>query len=67
MAHFPLTNYDFPNVSNYDGDLRELLAYVKQLSDAYNGIGELVEKIEKEFDRQIVVCSYLEELKLIFS
>ena len=50
MALFPLTQFDFPNVTNYDGDLRELLAYVKQLRDEYASIDDLVEKIEKEFE-----------------
>lgn len=53
MALFPLTNYDFPNVSNYDGDLRELLQYVKQLRDAYAEIAELAEKLEREYNEVI--------------
>lgn len=47
---FP-TKFDFPNVGNYDGDLRELLAYVKKLSDEYSSIDELVAKIEAEFEK----------------
>ena len=47
---FP-TKYDFPNVGNYDGDLRELLAYVKKLSDDYTSIDDLVAKIEAEFEQ----------------
>ena len=47
---FP-TKYDFPNVGNYDGDLRELLAYVKKLSDDYTNIDDLVAKIEAEFEQ----------------
>lgn len=49
MAFFPPTQYDFPNVSNYDGDLRELLAYVKSLSEDYSAIKELAEKMEEQY------------------
>ncbi len=49
MALFPPTQYDFPNVSNYDGDLRELLAYVKALSEDYSNIKELAEKMEEQY------------------
>ncbi len=35
MALFPWTQYDFPNVSNYDSDLREVLHYWEQLRDMY--------------------------------
>ena len=50
MAFFPPTKYDFPNVSNYDGDLRELLRYVRELSEKYSGIENLVEKLEAQYD-----------------
>ena len=47
MALFPMTQFDLPNVSNYDSDLRELLAYYEQLVKAYSSIvsnyNELVE------------------------
>lgn len=49
MAFFPPTKYDFPNVSNYDGDLRELLRYVRELSEKYSGIENLVEKLEAQY------------------
>lgn len=35
MALFPQTQYDFPNVSNYDSDLREVLHYWEQLHAMY--------------------------------
>ena len=38
MALFPETNFDFPNVSNYDSDLREILAIVKRLIDDYDSL-----------------------------
>ena len=53
MAYFPETNYDFPNVSNYDGDLRELLAYVKNLSNDYGRITELAEELERQYNALI--------------
>lgn len=53
MAQFPPTSYDFPNVSNYDGDLRELLAYVRQLSEDYAGIKELAAKMEEQYTHLI--------------
>ncbi len=49
MAFFPPTQYDFPNVSNYDGDLRELLAYVKTLSEDYANIKALAAKMEEQY------------------
>ena len=36
MSLFPLTQFDFPNVSNYDSDLRQILAIVKRLIDDYD-------------------------------
>lgn len=53
MAQFPPTNYDFPNVSNYDGDLRELLAYVRKLSEDYADIKELAAKMEEQYTHLI--------------
>lgn len=50
MAFFPPTKYDFPNVSNYDGDLRELLRYVRELSEKYGDIENLVEKLEAQYN-----------------
>lgn len=51
MALFPLTQFDFPNVSNYDSDLREILAIVKKLIDDYNtlvaGINDLNDGYEE--------------------
>lgn len=36
MAFYPLSQYDFPNTSNYDSDLREVLRLVKELYEQYN-------------------------------
>lgn len=56
MALFPQTQYDFPNVSNYDSDLREVLHYWEQLHAMYAGILENVstltgrqDNVEAEF------------------
>lgn len=50
MALFPMTQYDIPNVSNYDSDLRELLAYYEKLvgdySELVSGFNELSESQE---------------------
>ena len=50
MAYFPHTKYDFPNVSNYDGDLRELIQYVRNLSEEYSRIVELADKMEIQYN-----------------
>lgn len=50
MALFPITQFDFPNVSNYDSDLRELLHYYEQLVGAYNEIVSGVEELESSFE-----------------
>ena len=50
MALFPITQFDFPNVSNYDSDLRELLHYYEQLVGAYNEIVSSVEELESSFE-----------------
>ena len=49
MAFFPLTEFDFPNVSNYDGDLRELIYEVRKLMKTYN---ELVTEMNRLSTRQ---------------
>ena len=59
MPYGILTQYEFPNVSNYDGDLRELIKYVKALRDEYQSIDELVAKIEKEFDETMKAVAEL--------
>lgn len=50
MALFPLTNYDFPNVGNYDGDLREILVFVRSLSNDYKTMKDLYERLMREFN-----------------
>ena len=59
MGYFPPTNFDFPNVGNYDGDLRELICYVKAVKDEYASIDELVAKIEKEFEETMAAVAEL--------
>lgn len=50
MAFFPETNFDFPNVGNYDGDLREILVFVRTLSNDYKTMKDLYERLMKEFE-----------------
>lgn len=50
MAFFPETNYDFPNVGNYDGDLRELIAYVKRVAKEYDELIAEYNKLENAFN-----------------
>lgn len=50
MALFPITQFDVPNVSNYDSDLRELLHYYEQLVGAYSQIVSGVEELESSFE-----------------
>ncbi len=50
MALFPMTQYDFPNVSNYDSDLRELLSYYEQLVNAYSTLVNGYNELDTEFD-----------------
>lgn len=49
MALFPMTQFDFPNVSNYDSDLREIIQIVRTLIDEYNGIVESVNELTDGF------------------
>lgn len=49
MALFPMTQYDFPNVSNYDSDLRELLKYNEQLVSAYSELVNGYEALDADF------------------
>lgn len=58
MALFPLTQFDFPNVSNYDSDLREIIAMCKTLVNDYNtlvdGLNELSDgysELKADFDK----------------
>lgn len=43
------TNYEFPNVSNYDSDLRELLKLFKELYDNYDSIYTQFNEIVAQF------------------
>jgi uncharacterized protein YaaR (DUF327 family) len=45
-----MTQYDFPNVSNYDSDLRELLKYYEQLVGAYSELVSGYEELESSFN-----------------
>lgn len=49
MALFPMTQYDFPNVSAYDSDLRELLSYYEQLVAAYSALVNGYHELDAEF------------------
>ena len=49
MALFPMTQFDFPNVSNYDSDLREVLYMCRTLIDEYNGIVDAVNELTDGF------------------
>lgn len=56
VSLFPLTQFDFPNVTKFDGDLRELLKYWEELMKEYdtlvNGLNQLksdFQEIEVEF------------------
>lgn len=51
MAFFPETNFDFPNVGNYDGDLREILVFVRALSNDYSTMKDLYERLLKGFEQ----------------
>lgn len=66
MAFFPPTKYDFPNVSNYDGDLRELIQYVRELSEKYGEIVELAETMERQYNDLLVKFNELNETVLNF-
>ena len=57
MALFPLTQFDFPNCTQFDSDLREILAMYKALVkeygtiiDALNEDHEAFEEIKNEFE-----------------
>ena len=50
MALFPMTQYDFPNVSNFDSDLRELLHYYEQLVSAYSELVNGYQELDEAFD-----------------
>ena len=50
MALFPMTQFDFPNVSNYDSDLREVLYMCRTLIDEYNGIVDAVNELTDGFE-----------------
>ncbi len=49
MALFPMTQFDFPNVSNYDSDLREIIYMCRALIDEYNGIVNTVNELTDGF------------------
>ena len=50
MALFPITQFDVPNVSTYDSDLRELLHYYEQLVGAYSSIVSSYEELTESFE-----------------
>ena len=50
MAFFPPTKYDFPNVGTYDGDLRELIQYVREVQEAFDGLVEEMARLTTMYD-----------------
>lgn len=66
MALFPIEMFDFPNVSAYDSDLRELLYLWRQLRDQYyiltNGLNDLDSRfkaIDTRFDETLTAFGKL--------
>lgn len=49
MAFFPMTQFDFPNATYFDSNLREILYKIKELVSNYNEIVEQFNAIENEF------------------
>lgn len=54
MALYPITQYDFPNASVYDSDLREVLKITKEVYREYNTMYTEFSRLEKQFDEYIV-------------
>lgn len=54
MALYPITQYDFPNASVYDSDLREVLKITKEVYKEYNTMYTEFLRLEKQFDEYIV-------------
>ena len=52
MALFPSTQFDFPNVSNYDSDLREVLQYWRELKSIYTTLLNAFNELSAEFDSE---------------
>lgn len=50
MGYYPETNYDFPNVSEYDGDLRELIAMYRTLVADYSMLTESQKHLNALYD-----------------
>ena len=50
MALFPMTQFDFPNCSAYDSDLRELLAMYEKLVAEYGLIIEALNTTHEEYE-----------------
>lgn len=47
---FGIGNIEFPNVSNYDSDLRELIAMYRKLRSDYAGIIEAIEELKNHYE-----------------
>ena len=62
MALYPLTQFDFPNVSNYDSDLREVLRIIQTLLNDYNEIVESVAEVTDGYDKIVKDFEALETL-----
>ena len=62
MALYPPTQFDFPNVSNYDSDLREVLRIIQTLLNDYNEIVESVKEVTDGYDKIVKDFEALKEL-----
>ncbi len=49
MALFPFTQFDFPNVSNYDSDLREIISVIIPLARACEDLTSWKNTHEEEY------------------
>lgn len=61
MAFFPLTQFDFPNATFYDSNLREILYKLKELISNYNEVVSAFNAIQEQFDAFKVEMELLPE------
>lgn len=50
MAFFPMTQFDFPNATYYDSNLREIIYAIKKLVSNYNEVVSQFNEIQTQFD-----------------
>lgn len=53
MALYPITQYDFPNNSLYDSDLREILKLMREVYDQYNNMYQEFNFLDNDFKNYI--------------